>query len=88
MRIETKLSNPGELFVYFEMQDFRRRDEDDREIWIKAKDEIKERFPYPLSRWNPEEGCWIIKDSFDAREVIREIWKKYFENKNQTSLEI
>ena len=87
MRIETKLSNPGEPFVYFEPEDFRLKD-GDKELWFEAKEEIKRSLPYPLAKWNQELGCWIIKDSLDARAIIREIRKKYFEDENQNELEM
>ncbi len=88
MRIETKLSNPGELFIYFEPEDFRLKDGDGKELWFEAKEEIKKNLPYPLAVWNQDLGCWIVKDSEDNRKILEDIKKKYFEDENQTTLEM
>lgn len=88
MRIETKLSNPGELFVYFETEDFRLKVENGKELWFEAKEEIKSSLPYPVAKWDPSLGCWIVKDSEENRKILEGIKRKYFEDKNQVSLEI
>lgn len=86
MIIETKPSHPEKIYVWFEESDFELKDKWGGLIWVKAKDEIKETFPYPMAEWNKDLACWLVDNSDDNMAELQEIRRKYFEDENQMEL--
>jgi hypothetical protein len=81
--IERRPALPGKIVIAFEQADM---DLGGGTIWPEAKEAIKERFPYPESKWDPELKVWLIEDTKANLAGIQAIKKFYFENKNQLNL--
>jgi len=84
--IETRPAYPEKIFIFFEEPDFELTDKWGGHIWVKAKDEIKETFPFPVGEWNRTLGCWLINNTDENMETLREIKQRYFEDVNQIEL--
>jgi len=81
-----KVERTGELHVKFERGDFNRKTPDKKLAWIEAKEAIKERFPYPESKWDNELNAWIIPDTTENRNGIEAIQRLYFKDENQEEM--
>ena len=79
-------SKAGYLFISFEEYDFKLKTKEGLEAWVEAKEAIKERFPYPESRYDGKLKQWQIVDSKANRAGLRSIIKLYFEDENQMEL--